>query len=490
MPLNPMARRSRVPRFIALIGAGALVSAAAALLAGPPIIAQASGLSVRIVGNHFVDGSGRTVRLLGVNRSGSEYACMANWAIFDGPSDTASIAAMASWNIDAVRVPLNEDCWLGINGAPAAFSGANYRNAIAGYVSRLHAAGMYAIVDLHWNAQGSLPADGKTGQGRKMADLDHSPAYWSSVASFFKNDHGVIFDLFNEPHDISWDCWLNGCTTSDGTGTWQAAGMQTLLNAVRVTGATNVVTLSANGWGGDIPQWLNYRPHDPIGQIAAGWHVYFPETYYSDPSRWNASVLPVAQQVPIATTELGEHDCADGWMKQFLPWADQHGLSYTAWTWNNWPDCSNPVLITKYDGTPSGYGIGYRDHLRSLAGFKPVVSQLSSGRSAGSAALSKRTPAVARSSARQPAAIAAATAAAIVHRRSGTAASLTTAAGALVPSPRRTTLIGVGSILLLSAPLALAGTLWFLRRRRRRRAAAAVGADQPVATAVAGPSQA
>src|SRR5947209_7590382 len=146
--------------------AAIIVSAAASAATEAPIAAQAAGLSVRIAGNHFVDGAGRTVRLLGVNRSGTEYECMANNGFFDGPGDAASVAAMASWNIDAVRVPLNEDCWLGINGAPAAYSGTNYRNAIAGYVSRLHAAGMYAIVDLHWNAQGSLPADGRTGQGR------------------------------------------------------------------------------------------------------------------------------------------------------------------------------------------------------------------------------------------------------------------------------------------------------------------------------------
>src|SRR2546428_5657905 len=265
--------RVRPRRGILLLAASVTLSLAG-LISDAPVDSQAAGLSVRIVGNHFVDGTGRTIRLLGVNRSGTEYECMANNGFFDGPSDSASIAAMASWNIDAVRVPLNEDCWLGLNGAPAAYSGANYRNAIAGYVSQLHAAGMYAIVDLHWNAQGSLPADGKTGQGRQMADPDHAPAYWSSVASFFKNDHGVVFDLFNEPHDIGWDCWLNGCTTSDGTGTWQAAGMQTLLNAVRATGATNVVTLSANGWGGDIPQWLNYRPPDPARPVPAGRHRY------------------------------------------------------------------------------------------------------------------------------------------------------------------------------------------------------------------------
>jgi endoglucanase len=463
-----------------LLTAAIILSAAAVLATDVPIAAQAASLSVRIAGNHFVDGAGRTVRLLGVNRSGTEYECMANNGFFDGPGDAASVAAMASWNIDAVRVPLNEDCWLGINGAPAAYSGANYRNAIAGYVSRLHAVGMYAIVDLHWNAQGSLPADGKTGQGRQMADLDHAPAYWSSVASFFKNDHGVIFDLFNEPHDISWDCWLNGCTTSDGTGTWQAAGMQTLLNAVRATGATNVVTLSANGWGGDIPQWLNYRPHDPAGQLAAGWHVYFPETFYSDPARWATSVLPVAAQVPIVTTELGEHDCAGGWMSQFLPWADQHGLSYTAWTWDTWPDCGNPVLITRYDGTPTGYGVGYRDHLRALAGFKPVATQALSGPASARSVVPAKPSAIAAASTHQPAA----TAAAIVHRRAGTAVSLTSEASAVASNPGRAVLIWLGSIALLAAPLGFAGTRWYLRRRRRRRAAAqSTLAAQPLASA-------
>src|SRR5437870_11921284 len=162
MSLIPISRRSRLPRIVALIGAAVLVAMAATLSARPPITAQAAGLSVRIVGNHFVDGGGRPVRMLGVNRSGTEYECMDGRGPFDGPSDAASIAVMASWHINTVRVPLNEDCWLGINGAPDAFSGAAYQNAIVAYVRRLHEAGLYAIVDLHWSAQGPLPADGRT----------------------------------------------------------------------------------------------------------------------------------------------------------------------------------------------------------------------------------------------------------------------------------------------------------------------------------------
>jgi endoglucanase len=78
----------------------------------------ASALAVHVQNNHLVDANGNLLRLYGVNRSGSEYACQQGWGIFDGPSDDASIAAIKAWHVNAVRVPLNEDCWLGINLPP------------------------------------------------------------------------------------------------------------------------------------------------------------------------------------------------------------------------------------------------------------------------------------------------------------------------------------------------------------------------------------
>jgi hypothetical protein len=50
---------------------------------------------------------------------GAEFACVQGWGIFDGPTDNTSIAAIKSWNINVIRIPLNEDCWLGINGEEA-----------------------------------------------------------------------------------------------------------------------------------------------------------------------------------------------------------------------------------------------------------------------------------------------------------------------------------------------------------------------------------
>src|SRR5262245_3942304 len=65
---------------------------------------------LHVVDNHLVDKNGKVVQLHGVNRSGTEYACVQDFGIFDGPSDDASVAAIASWNANVVRVPLNEDC--------------------------------------------------------------------------------------------------------------------------------------------------------------------------------------------------------------------------------------------------------------------------------------------------------------------------------------------------------------------------------------------
>ena len=42
-----------------------------------------------------------------------------------------------------------------------------------------------------------------------MADTN-SITFWSQVAAIYKNDGRVLFELYNEPHDISWTVWKSG----------------------------------------------------------------------------------------------------------------------------------------------------------------------------------------------------------------------------------------------------------------------------------------
>ncbi len=309
---------------------------------------------LHVAGKRIVDGQGTTLQLNGVDRSGTEYACIQGWGIFDGPSDATSVAAMATWHVHIVRVPLNEDCWLGINGVKPQYGGANYRNAIAGYVETLEAAGMNVILELHWNAPGTQPANGQ----QKMPDADHSPAFWSSVATRFGSDQAVVFDLYNEPHDVSWTCWRDGCTV-DG---WQAAGMQSLVDAVRATGATNVLMIGGLGWSGDLTGWKKFRPKDPLHQLVASWHVYDFGWCGTDPTCWAANIKGVGKTAPVLLGEFGESDCAHGFVDPFMKWLDHRRIGYVAWTWDVWDCGSGPALITDYSGTPTGYGVGVRDH--------------------------------------------------------------------------------------------------------------------------------
>jgi endoglucanase len=334
---------------------GALAVALAVLLA---CSGCGSRLAVQVVDNQLVGGQGQPIRLLGVNRSGPEYACIQGLGIFAGPTDKRAIAAMTAWEINAVRIPLNESCWLGINGAPPAYSGDRYRAAVSAYVARLHRAGLYVVLDLHWSAPGTRLATGQ----QPMADLDHSPAFWASVARTFRADPAIIFDLYNEPFNISWRCWRDGCTTPEG---WRAAGMQSLVDAVRSTGAEQPVIASGLDWGNDLSSWLEYRPHDPANQVAAGFHAYDFRPCV-DPACWTQATGRVARAVPVVTTELGQTTCDSSFLARFTEWAGTAGVSYLGWSWNP-TGCSSPALIRSWDGQPTASGDRFRAALRESA---------------------------------------------------------------------------------------------------------------------------
>jgi hypothetical protein len=320
--------------------------------------APPGALAIAVGGATLLDGRGNPIVLHGVNRSGTEYACQQGWGIFDGPSDDESIAAMVSWRINVVRVPLNEGCWLGINGVNDAYGGSAYRAAIADYVRRLHEHGLYVVLDLHVAAPGTTLAT----EIVPMADADHAPAFWQSVASTFIDDHALLFDLYNEPHDIDWSCWRDGCAVNG----YQAAGMQQLLDAVRSTGATQPVLAGGLRWSNDLSEWLAHRPSDPASQLVASLHTYDFSPCFEG---CRASAEAVAGQVPVIAGEIGEADCEHGYIDDLMAWLDRVRISYLGWTWNSgggWTCTGGPTLITSYDGTPTGFGVGYRDHLATL----------------------------------------------------------------------------------------------------------------------------
>jgi len=342
-----------------------------------PLVTPGPGLGLHVVGNIIENGAGQQFIPHGVNRSGSEYDCVqGSTEIFDGPVDQASITAMLTWHINAVRVPLNEDCWLGINGVAAAVSGSNYQDAIESFVNLLSANGLAVILDLHWNDGGTAKATGQ----QDMADADHAGAFWTSVATAFKNNSSVMFDLYNEPHSITWACWLNGGTATACATPWAIDGMNQLITAVRSTGATNIVLAGGLAYSNDLSGWLANEPTDPAGQLVADWHIYNFNACITV-ACWASTGGAVAAKVPLIADETGENGCTDTFVLQLYPWLDSIKTGYLGWTWNADFNCSTgPGLITDYAGDPTAYGIGLQSHLAALASASSVARKASSTR--------------------------------------------------------------------------------------------------------------
>ena len=104
-----------------------------------------------------------------------------------------------------------------------------------------------------------------------MPDAAEAIPFWTSVAGAFKGNDSVIFDLFNEPYASradnnntteGWQCWRRHGSPCTGIS-YPVAGMQQMVNAVRGTGANNVIMLGGEEYANDLTDWLTYEPDGP-----------------------------------------------------------------------------------------------------------------------------------------------------------------------------------------------------------------------------------
>jgi hypothetical protein len=364
-----------------------------------------TALSISVQGNKLVNESGRVTQLRGMNYSGFEYAAVEGWSPSDpsgaqaGQAGGPNWTAIKSWKANVIRFPLNEASWLGYSCTDTdgvvrnPDPGGNYKSALTAQVEQANAAGLYVILVLHWAAPGNACPMLQS----QMADADHSIAFWTSIANTFKNNHAVLFSLFNEPFfdmDFSGDPWsymmfgTNGAFSGypatspaghwvDVKQPWAAASFQEMINAIRATGATNIVMVGSVSYTADLSGWLAHVPTDPAKQMTATWHPYptfgavFGSAAYAQPNFAPAIYANVqdilAAGYPVIATETGDQNSTGTvgapLASTITQFADQTGISLVAWAWDVWLTPNN-VLIKDVNGTPSdGYGTFYRNWL-------------------------------------------------------------------------------------------------------------------------------
>jgi endoglucanase len=273
------------------------------------------------------------------------------WSAGDHIS-ASDFQAMADWHANVVRVALNQDFWL----PGAALHMESYQDSVDQVVQFAESAGLDIILDLHWSDRGDLSVTTLQGQDRagtsnlqQMADAN-SLEFWVEVATKYQNDGHVLFELYNEPNQINWGTWLNG-GTFDG---FQVVGMQALYDAVRGTGANNVVIAGGLSYAFDL-SGVAATPIQGYNVMYAT-HPYTPQ----DPaSRWERAFGYLATQdiAPVMATEFGDANdsCTGAWDEQLSQFADAHHISWSAWAWYA-GGCKFPSLISDWAYTTTVQG--------------------------------------------------------------------------------------------------------------------------------------
>jgi endoglucanase len=407
--------------------------------------AQAQAPGIVTSGNEFVTTSagtlgyehtvtqGESVVLRGINVSGSEYSCLGNgkdngsptvWDSSNLPANTSDYQTVINgmiddWHANVVRIPLNEDCWLGVptSDQPTMLYGSSYITPIVDFVNAANASGMVAELDLHVGGGPELvKASSDQIDNFPAMDTNYSLQFWESVAQTFANNPAVIFNLTNEPEFAGnggsedniaedWSCYVTGsyngtqCNTSmcyasnqcEGpngkSNTWNVEGVASVVTAIRNTektystnGTSHVIIVAGLDYSNELNDWLAYvSPNlSSMTNIAAGVHIYY-DLDCETASCWSTQEGGIlAANYPVVIDETGElpksqggDSCTGAETETMVSWANGSSpeVGYWFWAFTKNGGCAEPVLL-KTNASPftaaSGYGAEAQSALTAI----------------------------------------------------------------------------------------------------------------------------
>jgi hypothetical protein len=320
-------------------------------------------LPLKVKGNQILNSKDEPVLLRGVNT-----ACL-EWSS-DGEGHILETVRVAidDWNSNVIRLPLTQDRWFG-KATEQKDGGKAYRALVKQIVDLCSSKGCYIILDLHWS---DVNEWGQNIGQHSMPDRN-SVIFWKDFAPVYANNPAVIFDLYNEPHDVSWDIWLNGGkikdrpnTPDEPAKTFEAVGMQEILDTVRSTGAKNVVIAGGLEWAYVFDGILEGRQlKDPTGNgVIYANHAYdhFGESIFT----WIANMKEAAARFPIIVSEFGASGgparrkawwgnnpsaaLNDDWLLHLLAGIQENNWAFVAWDLH---PAAGPTLIADWNYMPT-----------------------------------------------------------------------------------------------------------------------------------------
>ena len=306
--------------------------------------------ALHIAGNKIVNAANQTVILRGVNIDSLEWNPRGERVMRN------TLVAVDDWKSRVIRLPVKDDYWFG-RAPEQKDGGAAYRELVDNIVTLAANRGAYVLLDLH----------------RFRAPNRAHLAFWKDAAARYKDNPAVIFEIFNEPHDTSWEVWRNGGFVEDKKASadedafltpeekalnakgFHAVGMQALVDAVRATGAPNLIVAGGLDWAYDLSGVLKGFALDDKNLVYAT-HIY------AGKRDWGNKVLAVTVKYPVIVSEFGANtkkfdfmpadsqEDAATWVPRVFGFIQQNNLSWTAFSFH---PKSAPQLLQGWDYAPT-----------------------------------------------------------------------------------------------------------------------------------------
>ena len=312
-------------------------------------VAGMNSAQLHVDGTKIVSPSGAEVRIHGID------VCSLEWDAKGDHVEQSIPVAFDTWGANLVRLPLSEDRWFGKT-SDSKDDGTSYRKIVDGLVAQTNLRGKYILLDLHWSNGGFW---GQDISQHALPDTG-SLAFWKDFAKRYANQPSVLFDLYNEPIEAPWSTWRNGGPITEKfngrTLSYQAIGMQTLLEAIRGVGAKNVIVAGGLGYASRMDGLVSNRLIDKGGYGVVYANHFYPG--WESVEDWEQRMVVATRQLPVLVGEFGADpkslplDYPKRRAAQVLAVLKKHDWNWCAWCMH---PAASPCLIEDWTYKPTSY---------------------------------------------------------------------------------------------------------------------------------------
>ena len=257
---------------------------------------------LQVIGLKLCNQYGNPIQLRGMSTHGLQW-----YGLGDCITDASLDALANDWEADILRISLYVQEG-GYDTDPAGFT-----QMVSTIIDKVTARGMYALVDWH-----------QLTPGDPNANLSKAKTFFTAIANAHKNKNNILYDICNEPNNVSWSAIRNYANE--------------LIPVIRAIDADAPILIGTHGWasfgvssGGSAQDILN----NPVNHsnIMYTFHFYAAShgTSYLNELSW------AADRMPVFVTEFGTQEASGDGGNNFTRSQQYIDLMHTKKiSWCNW----------------------------------------------------------------------------------------------------------------------------------------------------------